>query len=351
MSVYLRGNVFWMDFIFDGKRVQRSTKQGNRQVALEIERGFRSGLTRGLFKLDPEPPPPPPPPPPRHTFGEGLDRLKTQWELDKKDSRQNLSLIKMARADWGTEVMEDLTAVHLQEYYVRRAKQEYKPATTNRIVQVLRRTFNLAKKLLKANLEWPDFEMPSEKENARQGFVKPGQMTRLLAELPDDGLRDFVEWAWSTGMRKGEAASLRWSFISDTGLTVPAEFCKSKNPHTIQFGGVLPSIIARCRNRRAFEVNGTRQLSEFIFHRGDGQPISEFRKSWRTACSKAGCGNLLFHDLRRSAVRDLLRAGVSQKTVMKISGHATASIFSRYDIVDGDDVQQALDKAKAYRAG
>ena len=348
MSVYLRGNVYWMDFLFDGKRVQRSTKQGNRQVALEIERAVRSDLSRGKFKLDPEPPPPPPP---RHTFGEGLDRLKTQWELEQKDTRQNLSLIKMARADWGPKVMEELTAVHLQEYYVRRAKEEYKTATTNRIVQVLRRTFNLAKKLLKADLQWPDFKMPSEKENARQGFAKPEQMTKVLAELPDDGLRDFVEWCWSTGMRKGEAASLCWSFISDAGLTVPAEFCKSKNPHTIQFGGVLPSIIARCRNRRAFEVNGTTQLSEFIFHRGDGQPISEFRKSWRTACTKAGCGNLLFHDLRRSAVRDLLRAGVSQKTVMKISGHATASIFSRYDIVDGDDVQQALDKAKAYRAG
>lgn len=347
MSVYLRGNVYWLDFVFAGKRIQKSTKQGNKQTAIDAENAMKTDLARGVFKLDPEPPPPPPP---RHTFGEGLDLLKTQWELEKKDSRQNLSLIKMARADWGTKLMEELTAVHLQEYYVRRAKEEYKTATTNRIAQVLRRTFSLAKKLLKADLKWPDFKMPSEKENARQGFVKPGQMTKVLAELPDDGLREFVEWCWSTGMRKGEAASLRWSFISDTGLTVPAEFCKSKKPHTIQFGGVLPSIIVRCRNRRPFKVNGTTQLSEFVFHRG-GEPIEEFRKSWKTACGKAGCGNLLFHDLRRSAVRDLLRAGVSQRTVMKISGHSTASIFSRYDIVDGDDVSQALDKAKAYRAG
>jgi integrase len=151
-------------------------------------------------------------------------------------------------------------------------------------------------------------------------------------------------------MRKAEATSLRLECVSDSELTVPAEFCKSRRPHNIQFGGALPALIARRRARRAFEVNGTTQLSEFVFHRG-GEPIREFRKSWRTACTKAGCGNLLFHDLRRSAVRDLLRAGASQSTAMRISGHQTASIFRRYDIVEGDDVQKALDKQKFYRAG
>lgn len=175
-------------------------------------------------------------------------------------------------------------------------------------------------------------------------------MTRLLGELPDDGLREFVEWCYVTGMRKGEAASLRWSYVSDKELTVPGECCKSGEPHTIQFGGVLPAIIAKCRARRAFKVNGTTEFSQFVFHR-EGQPVKEFRKSWKTACGKAGCGNLLFHDLRRSAVRDLLRAGVSQSTAMRISGHRTASVFRRYDIVDGDDVQLALDKQKLYRAG
>ncbi len=113
---------------------------------------------------------------------------------------------------------------------------------------------------------------------------------------------------------------------------------------------MLPAIIAKRRMRRAFEVNGTTQISEFVFHRG-GEPIQEFRKSWKSACKKAGCGNLLFHDLRRSAVRDLLRAGVSQSTAMRISGHRTASVFRRYDIVDGIDIEQALDKQEVYRAG
>ena len=148
---------------------------------------------------------------------------------------------------------------------------------------------------------------------------------------------------------RGNAVTVHASGISFE-LTVPGEFCKSGEPHSIQFGGVLPAIIARCRARRAFEVNGTTEFSRFVFHRGDGEPIREFRKSWKSACKKAGVGNLLFHDLRRSPVRDLLRAGGSQSTAMKISGHRTASVFRRYDIVDGDDQQQALDKQKIYRA-
>jgi len=347
VSVYLRGNVYWLDFVFDGKRIQKSTRQGNKQTAIDAENAMRTDLARGVFKLDPEPPPPPPP---RHTIQELSELLEQRWKVEGRCSAQNLSLLKKVRADWGAKIAEDLTAVDLQNYCACRAEEKYATATTNRILQALRRMFSLAREMNIGNLTWPSFKLPAEKGNERKGFAKPAQVTKLLAELPDDGLREFVEWCYATGMRKSEASSIRWAWVSDNELTVPAEFCKSRRPHNIQFGGVLPSIIARCRNRRAFEVNDTRQMSEFVFHRG-GEPIQEFRKSWRTACKKAGCGNLLFHDLRRSAVRDLLRAGVSQSTVMKISGHQTASIFRRYDIVEGEDVKQALDKQKLYRAG
>ena len=81
------------------------------------------------------------------------------------------------------------------------------------------------------------------------------------------------------------------------------------------------------------------------------ESIREFRKTWKTATAKVAVGNILFHDLRRSAVRDLIRAGVSQSVAMKISGHRTAAIFQRYDIVVGDDLKPALEKNAQYRMG
>jgi integrase len=83
-----------------------------------------------------------------------------------------------------------------------------------------------------------------------------------------------------------------------------------------------------------------------VFHR-KGQPIRTFRKAWQRACSAAGFPALLFHDLRRSAVRNLVGAGVDQVTAMKIFGHKTASVFQRYRIVTDDDVRAALERTEA----
>ena len=77
-----------------------------------------------------------------------------------------------------------------------------------------------------------------------------------------------------------------------------------------------------------------------VFHR-DGQPIKSFRRAWITACEAAGVPELKFHDLRRTAVRNMRRAGVPQVVRMRISGHRTDSMERRYNIVDVDDIRAA----------
>jgi integrase len=89
------------------------------------------------------------------------------------------------------------------------------------------------------------------------------------------------------------------------------------------------------------------QICPLVFHYRGGRPIGDFRKSWKTACRKAGLPGRIPHDFRRTAVRNLVRAGIPERVAMQMTGHKTRSVFERYNIVSDSDLDQAavlLDK-------
>lgn len=163
-------------------------------------------------------------------------------------------------------------------------------------------------------------------------------------------------------MRSKELKSLRWVNLQDGVLKLAAADAKARVARTLPIDGPLAMIIARRQAARTIRnADGSITVAQYIFHRGDGLPVGQFRKSWKTACVAADVGlwvkrgkrrayqGRIFHDIRRSAVRDLIRAGVPQSVAMSISGHKTASMFSRYNITDETDKRAALAAAAAYR--
>jgi integrase len=275
-----------------------------------------------------------------------LERLQGRFELDGKATKQNLNLIEHVKADFGSKLADELTASDCDRYARRRKKQGRANATINRVFQLLRSAFRLGK------VPWPDAALLDESTNAREGFFTPEETQNLLAELPDDGLRDYVRFAWITGMRKGELSALRWSYLHGDAIIIPVGVCKNRKPHRIPVSTQLAEILKRREAARSFESSkDVTQLSEYIFHRGDGLPVGDFKKSWRTATKAAGLSGRIFHDLRRTAVSDMIDAGVPQSTAMAISGHRTISVFLRYAISSDDAKTEALEKTAAYRAG
>ena len=87
-----------------------------------------------------------------------------------------------------------------------------------------------------------------------------------------------------------------------------------------------------------------KQPNDFVFTRDNGQPVRDFRQTWKNACTRAGVAALLFHDLRRTGARNLRRVGVGETTIMRIGGWKTRSVFDRYNIVDESDLVDAAEK-------
>ncbi len=105
--------------------------------------------------------------------------------------------------------------------------------------------------------------------------------------------------------------------------------------------GDLAELIDRRWQARLFETAGNVRVAALVFHR-DGEPVGDFRKAWATACDTAGVPDKLFHDLRRTAARNMVRAGVPERVAMAVTGHVTRSMFDRYNIVSEDDLRMAV---------
>ena len=79
-----------------------------------------------------------------------------------------------------------------------------------------------------------------------------------------------------------------------------------------------------------------------------GERLRDFRWAWNDAVTAAGFPNLLFHDLRRSAIKFAdQEAGISQRLVRLMSGHKTESVYNRYNIGDGRDISKMAERLDA----
>jgi len=335
MAIYKRGETWWYSFVFEGRRIQRSTKVSNKNDARDIEKAAWTQLAKGLVGLEERPK--------RKSFtvSELFDGLEKEFRLRGKLSVKNQSNLNCARRVFDKTRAESIGREQVEAYIERRVKKGAAPATINRMLQLVGQAYKLA--LKRGDIDRaPEFRHLSEKGNERQGFFSDTEFRALYSHLPED-LRDFALFAYLTGWRKNEIASLTWSDVEDRVIRLRGIHTKNGDARSVAIAGELVELIERRKQARLVRD----VLTNFVFHR-DGAPVQEFRKAWASACKKCGCEGRLVHDLRRTAVRNMVRSGVPQSIAMKISGHKTASMFRRYDIANEDDLRAAIESVGRY---
>ena len=240
--------------------------------------------------------------------------------------------------------------------YVRhRQEQGAANATVNRELSGLKRMFRLGEKAGKVARR-PHIDMLRE-ANARKGFFEPEEFAAVLAHLPNH-LKPVFTTAYITGWRvKSEILTRQRCHVDLKAGWLRLEPGETKNGDGRQFP-VTPAL------RQILEalIESTKRLERenaivipWLFHR-NGSPIKSFRRAWLTACFKAGFGRLVSenprviralripHDFRRTAVRNLERAGVPRSDAMAMVGHKTEAIYRRYAISDERTLREGAAK-------
>ena|SRR5580704_4823924 len=229
----------------------------------------------------------------------------------------------------------EVTTDAVNRYIDNRKTAGAENSTINRELAALKRMFSLGYRSSPRKVYHVPV-VPRLRENApRTGFVEQGEYKRLCGECKESWLRVMLALAYSFGFRKAELLSLRGRQVDllNRTLTLDPGTTKNNEGRLVKLTGECFELLRQCLHSTTEE--------DFVISRGDGKPIRDFRAAWAKLIEAANLPGLLFHDMRRSAVRNMVRRGVPEVVAMRISGHKTRSIFDRYNIVNEADLADA----------
>ena len=355
-TLYKRGAVWWIKYYQNGvgmRESSHSTKESKAKKLLKLREGdIEHGLPVNP-KLN------------RIRFDEAADDLETEYAVNGRRSADELErrirlhltphfggrrLATITTPDINTFILKRQADVIETGEGDERKERKVSNGEINRELTTLKRIFNLARQNGKL-VQVPHIPMLKER-NVRTGFFEREQLERVLDLLPP-AVRPAVQFAYITGWRiPSEVLPLQWRHVDFEARVVRLDPHTTKNDEgrTFPFTDALQHLL-EAQKAVHDRLKAEEVLCPWVFHRTGkkvkGKRITRFTKAWRKACEKAGTPGRIPHDLRRTAIRNLVRAGIPERVAMQLTGHKTRSVFERYNIVSECDLVEAATKLNA----
>ena len=329
--VFKRGSAWWVGYYHRGKEFRESTGSESEAQARRLLKKRLGEIGRGRLIGPVEE---------KVTFEEMAEDLLRDYETNGKRSVRSAKLsVSHLRGFFGLDRALDITTDRVRAYISGRQEDGASNGSINRELAGLKRMFSLA--VQAGKLSSRPYIPALEENNARQGFLDHGSFLALREALPEY-LKDPVTFLYLSGWRVSEMKALECRDVDLAGKVVRLrpEISKNKDGRILPLSGEILEVIETAREKR-------RPDCLFVFHL-DGEPIGDFRKSWRKACTAAGLDGIIVHDLRRTAIRNMVRAGIPERVAMSLSGHKTRSIFDRYNIVSEADLAEATERLQSH---
>jgi integrase len=275
------------------------------------------------------------------TMNQLFDDLITDHRLHNRKSLHTLvsQVDTHLRPALGDLKAQELTSLTIRDYTVKRTAERAANSSINRELSLARRAMKLgARQEPPLVTSVPHFDMLPV-DNAREGTLPSERYEEYKNDLPDYARIAFVI-GYHTGARKGEILSILRDKIdrAQGRIMLPGRTTKNGRPRFLPiYGDMVPEI------ERALQATEGSDCPYLVQHKG--KRIKFFDGAWENVASE---DETLFHDLRRTALTNMIEAGLSEKEAMEISGHKTRSVFDRYHIVSGERMQENAAKLEKH---
>ena len=376
------GQTWYIKYYRNGKpyvESTKSTKKGDAERLLKMREGqIVEGRFPGL-KVE------------KTTFNDMAEDYLSDYRANKRKSTVHAEIrVRHLKEHFGTMRANEIGTGSVKAYIEKRQKEGAENATINRELTSLVRMFSLAVESGKVLRALHISKL--DENNVREGFFEPLDFEKIKEALPSH-LKPLFVTAYFTGLRKGELQNMTWNQLDLFGrkITLPPGQTKNKEARVILLvdGELYDTLLTQYKETSSHYPN-----CPYVFHK-DGRQIGDFRKVWERTLLDCGyrptfkcreCGSVVeiepsqrwkweppkvyieddgtwkemicarckksrfkrwgrvFHDNRRTAVRNYLRTGTGEKVAMELSGHRTRSIFERYNITSETDKRRAQER-------